>query len=120
MIVMSGPYRLELDEIKDVIAPGWPGVYALGYLDRDHRFCVSYVGSSYDDLSRELVGRIGTANMFKFARCADAQNTFETVCDMFHRFRPVGNFLHPERPRGEPWTCPMCRPQSVQTPIRII
>jgi hypothetical protein len=28
---------------------------------------------------------------------------------MFHHFMPVGNFLHPSRPPGSDWTCPMCR-----------
>lgn len=118
MTTMLGPYRLERDEIEDVVAIGWPGVYSLGYVGPNEQFYVTYVGSSYSDLASELVQKIGTANMFKVARCADAQSAFELVCAMYHRFRPFGNFLHPERPRGERWVCPNCSPQELPPSLR--
>lgn len=105
---LIGPYRLDIEEVNDVLPSGWPGVYALGYLDHGDQFCITFVGGSYDDVARELIGRIGTANHFKACRCHSPVQAFEKLCELYHTFRPLGNHLHPERPRGEVWRCPVC------------
>jgi hypothetical protein len=115
LATLSGPYRLEIDEIRDVLPAGWPGVYALGYLDQDDAFCITYVDCSYDDLAQELIAKVGTSTLFKAHRCHSAEDAFQKVCELYHTFRPFGNFLHPDRPKGVKWACPICVPVPLRS-----
>ena len=107
---LQGPYPLSIDAINDEIVEGRPGAFALGYIDNLGRFCVTYVGSSQGDLKSKLKERIGTAQFFKFRHIATDRGAFEKECELFHDFRPAGNFMHPSRPKDSNWTCPRCRP----------
>lgn len=106
---LRGPFPLTPDSIAEELVNGSPGAYALGYTDRFGRFVISYVGSGGEDLKAKLKGHVGTAPQFKFRHYADQKPAFEKECELFHQFRPSGNFLHPSRPHGADWTCPRCR-----------
>lgn len=111
---LHGPYRLSYDEIHSLVGPDWHGVYALGHIDHQARFCITFAGNATADLRTSLLDRIGTAQMFKMLRLENPQAAFEKVCEVFHDFHPPGNFLHPERPQGTSWQCPRCVPAALE------
>ncbi len=106
---LRGPFRLASDAIDEELVDLCPGAYALGFTDGFGRFAITYVGSAGEDLKSKLRAHIGTASEFKFRHFADQRLAFEKECEMFHRFMPNGNFLHPGRPHGTEWKCPKCR-----------
>lgn len=109
---LLGPHTLVFDVINDEVVNQRPGAYALGYTDNRGRFLVTYVGSAMADLKSKLKQHIGTARQFKFRHYATDQAAFEKECELFHRLLPVGNFLHPERPKMSNWSCPHCQLQA--------
>lgn len=106
---LQGPFQLSTDIVNDEVVEGRSGAYALGYIDNLGRFCITFVGSSPVDLNARLKEHIGTAQYFKFRHLPTDRIAFEKECELFHDFRPGGNFLHPMRPDGSDWTCPRCR-----------
>ena len=116
----SGTYRLYPLSYEDIIWVAGSqccGVYALGNQDNQGRFNVRFVGYSSSDLRNDLIGRIGTAGAFRIWHTKDGRAAFELACDLYHKFKPVGNFLHPERPRDTAWSCPGCE-RAVQPAAR--
>lgn len=107
-IRLNGPYSLLCDALNDELVEDCPGVFALGYTDYSGRFCVTFVGSAGRDMKSKLRRYIGTAAQFKFRHFPDERQAFEKECELFHRFMPFKNFLHPERPEGTTWQCPGC------------
>jgi hypothetical protein len=106
---LNGPFILAWESIEEELVDNCPGAYALGFTDHLGRFAITFVGSAGDDLKSRLKGHIGTAPQFKFRHYAQQRQAFEKECEMFHRFMPAGNFLHPSRPQDVDWTCPKCR-----------
>jgi len=119
---LDGPYQLSYDIVTTFLRSGRRGVYALGERKSADRFLICYVGASYSDLRSDLLDRIGTASMFKLQFAHRADEVFLRHCELFHRFQPNGNFVHPERPAGSGATCPYCsivpRPQPVHAQRR--
>lgn len=106
---LLGPYRLTFDSIKSAVSGPTPGVFALGHLDVDGRFCVTRVGRSDQDVGSALRDFIGSENYFKFDILSSGRAAFEKECSLYHDFSPRGNRVHPSRPDGSNWTCPHCR-----------
>lgn len=105
---LRGPFELSFEAVTGVVKPHSRGVFALGESRGPERFLISYVGAGYADVRHDLLARIGTAPMFKFGISQSAEVAFLEQCDLFHRFRPNGNFVHPERPPGSRLACPHC------------
>lgn len=105
---LKGPFVLSTDVVNDEVTEGCAGAYAIGYVDHLGRFCITFVGSANLDLNARLKQHIGTAQHFKFRHVPSGRAAFEKECELFHVFRPTGNFLHPKRPLGTDWTCPRC------------
>ena len=105
---LNGPFRLSFEGISLAVRENTPGVFALGSLDAQGRFCLSRVGRSDDDLQCELRNLIGSETLFKFAHTRDAEEAFLKECELFHKFRPQSNILHPMRPIDSHATCPIC------------
>lgn len=105
---LDGPFKLNYNEINLVVSQGHCGVFALGEINADRRFAISFVGAGYADVRRALMDRIGTANMFKLQAGMTPHTAFVKLCEMFHTFHPSGNFVHPERPEGTTYQCPYC------------
>lgn len=101
-------HPLSYEDIIWVAGSECCGVYALGNLDNAGRFNIRFVGYSASNLRNELISKIGTAGSFRLWRTRDGKSAFELACDLFHRFKPSGNFLHPERLHGTNWKCPIC------------
>lgn len=106
---LLGPYRLTFDGVQSAVNATLPGVFALGHLDAQGRFCVSRVGRSDNDVKGALCDFIGSENYFKFDVLSNGKAAFEKECTLFHDFSPRGNLVHPCRPDGTDWTCPHCR-----------
>jgi hypothetical protein len=106
---LRGQFDLAADAIEEELVDDCPGAYALGFIDLRGRFSITFVGSAGEDLKAKLREHIGTASKFKFRHYTMHKQAFEKECEMFHRFMPAGNFLHPSRPPGADWTCPKCR-----------
>ena len=105
---LKGPYRLTADGIDGALLDREKGAYALGHEDFQGRFMITHVGRSDDDLRSTLRGLIGTSASFKFSETLSDRQAFEIQCELFHKFRPPGNHLHPDRPKGTNWVCPRC------------
>lgn len=92
--------------------PYVPGVFAIGYTRENGAFVVRYIGRSDSDTRDELksVPTDETAR-FKWAEAPSQQSAFEVQCKLYHDFggsRTLENEIHPERPRGVNWKCPVC------------
>jgi hypothetical protein len=105
---MIGPYALTFDDIRRAIPDATCGVYSLGYVDADDLFRIQRVGRDDRDLRSRLTNLIGTGNLFKFYITVSAEHAFILECRLFHRFRPPANVMHPDRPSGSGWCCPVC------------
>ena len=101
-------YPLTFDSVNAVVPAAQAGVFALGYVDAQDRFCITFIGGSFDNLRQALCNQIATASLFKFRPYPSALGAFEAMCVLFHDFRPIGNALHPERHAGSSWRCPRC------------
>jgi hypothetical protein len=112
-----GPYTLRPLTVY-LRAPASPGIYFLGEATRDG-FEVSYVGRSDSDLAARLSRHVGKHPAFRFAPTATARDAFLAECAYFHRFggrATLENLVHPARPMGTTWSCPIClrrRPTSL-------
>ncbi|MGI9423314.1 MAG: hypothetical protein ACR2PA_08975 [Hyphomicrobiaceae bacterium] len=105
---LNGPYRLCVEGIDLAIRKRSAGVFALGSIDAGGRFCLNRIGRTDDDLRPVLRNFIGSDVLFKYIFTDDNQAAFLKECELFHNFKPSGNFFHPVRPRGTKWSCPIC------------
>lgn len=106
---LQGPYRLSFDAIDAAVTCKSAGVYALGHVDAQGRFCINHIGRSDVDVRSRLLDYIGSDALFKYGYFASSQTAFEKECQLFHDISPPGNRLHPDRPKGTMWSCPRCR-----------
>ena len=105
---LLGPLDLTFDQVEQALPIGKGGVFALGHVDTVGTFRVQRVGRDDHDLGRSLQRLIGSSTRFKYAVVASPQLAFEYECELFHRFRPPGNVIHPTRPACSQWKCPVC------------
>lgn len=113
---LSGPYRLQFDDISAVVRLKSAGAFALGYVNDRNTFCIRYVGRSDDDVKARLCEMIGSEQFFKFSYFVSSVGAFLKECELFHDFKPIGNRFHPERPRGTSLVCPRCHTDACLRP----
>lgn len=106
---LMGPYQLTFDGIASAVARRSAGVYALGHTSPEGIFRIHHVGRSDSDVGEKLRDYIGSDTMFKYGYFPSAKTAFEKECELYHDFRPPGNTIHPDRPRGSSLECPRCR-----------
>lgn len=106
---LAGPFRLSFDAIEVAVRKESPGVFALGSLDSQGRFCLAKVGRSDSNIREVLRQFIASEPLFKFSYEPGAKAAFLRECELFHKFQPQGNMLHPSRPAGTTLTCPHCQ-----------
>ena len=103
-ISLKGPYSL--GSAAAFVPSGQRGVYAFS---RDGRTC-HYVGRSDTDLAGRIVSSalegIGY-NTFWYAVCTSPRSAYLSECNLYHRFRPPENSVHPAVPPGQSWHCPV-------------
>lgn len=111
---MQGLYPLTKDKIDEVVTKTSAGNYALGDSD-DKTFYVRYVGRADTDLNGRLktwVGKKDKYKEFKFSYATSPKAAFEKECHNFHDFGgtdKLDNDIHPDRPGGTGWKCPVCK-----------
>jgi len=111
---MQGPYTLKNDNIDEVITKTSAGNYALGDSD-EKTFYVRYVGRADENVKVRLkswVGKKDKYKEFKFSYATSPKAAFEKECQNYHDFGgsdKLDNDIHPDRPEGSGWKCPMCK-----------
>ena len=107
---MKGPYSLTTEQIDEVVTRTSPGNYALGKKNDEGSFLAGYVGRSDSDVNDRLKywARNSKRPLFKFSYATSAKSAFEKECRNYHDFDPPGNDVHPQRPDGTDWKCPVC------------
>lgn len=86
-----------------------PGAYALGRLNNDNVFEISYVGRSDSDIAARLQNWVGSYHHFKFDYFGTAAAAFAKECQLYHDFNPPDNKVHPATPVNSNVKCPVCR-----------
>jgi hypothetical protein len=107
---MQGPYPLTIDKINEVVTRKSPGNYALGHSD-EKTFYVKYVGRADSDLNDRLKKWVGSYPEFKFSYASSPKAAFEKESHNYHDFGgadKLDNDIHPDRPDGTDWACPVC------------
>ena len=105
---LHGPFALTDEAIDREVNQRQPGAYALEESSDLINFRVVYVGRSDSDVNNQLHVHVGTYKRFRYEYCISAQVAFERECDLYHRFEPRDNPIHPQRPQGTNWKCPRC------------
>jgi len=108
---MEGPHVFSSSEIDKVVTKTSPGNYALGY--SNDTFIVQYVGRSDSDVNQELKARLTSKyKHFKYSYATSPKAAFEKECHNYHDFggseKKLDNTIHPARPAGTGWKCPVC------------
>ncbi len=105
---LFGPHPLTSNGVSVAVKGVGPGAYALGTVDQNNVFHVSYVGRSDDDLAARLQKHVPEPyKHFKYAFYPSAKDAFDKECNLFHDFEPPDNKVHPARPKGTKYPCPV-------------
>ena len=107
---MKGPYSLDHQTIDRIITKKSAGNYALGKMNKNNKFSVSYVGRSDTDLKQRLKQWVNNSDLplFKYSYATSPKAAFEKECKNYHDFNPPKNEIHPDRPNEANWKCPVC------------
>lgn len=112
---MDGPYKLDNETIDAIVTrTSCAGNYALERRHEKGSFIVNYVGRSDDDVKGRLkywIERKPYYKRFKFSYASSAMAAFEKECKNYHDFgasEKLDNEIHPQRPEGTDWKCPIC------------
>jgi hypothetical protein len=108
---LNGPFNFNGATIDVQITRTSPGNYALGYVTGDKTFIVLYVGRADEDLNIRLHQHIGESSKyksFKWDYATSPKAAFEKECQNYHDFNCSDNKIHPDRPNGANWKCPVC------------
>ena len=107
---MKGAYNFTSSEIDRVVTITSAGNYALGY--SNDTFTVHYVGRSDSDVNLELKANLPSKyTHFKYSYATSPKAAFEKECHNYHDFggsEKLDNKIHPSRPAGTSWKCPVC------------
>jgi hypothetical protein len=109
---MKGPYDFNSSKIDEVVTQTSPGNYALGYVNDRDVFIVKYIGRSDSDVNEELHSCLTKKHKkFKYCYATSPKAAFEKECHNYHDFggsKSLDNEIHPARPAGSDWKCPVC------------
>ena len=104
---LNGPYVLTAEQIDKVVTKKSAGTYALDKLDEKDKFYISRVGRSDKDVNARLKTYVGKYKYFKYGYSSSAKAAFEKECELYHDWNPPDNTIHPDRPEGTGWKCPI-------------
>jgi len=106
---MQGSYDLNNDSIDITVTRTAPGNYALGYISKNRKFVVKYVGRSDNDLNGRIHQHVDSYERFKYSYATSPKAAFEKECQNYHDFfENLDNENHPDRPDDSNWSCPHC------------
>lgn len=107
----NGPYALNNEEVRRQVETSKNGNYAFGKVEQDGLFYVYYVGRSDTDLREEIISRSASfpqLTHFMFSYALSAKEAYEKECKNYHDFHALLNKIHPDRPDGASYHCPVC------------
>lgn len=109
---MSGAFPLSTQHVVVRVTRKSAGNYALGYVKGDD-FFVQYVGRSDSCVRTRLANHAGSTSYrhFMFSYATSPKAAFEKECWNYHDFGEtdaLDNLVHPRRPDGASWKCPVC------------
>lgn len=107
---LFGSYPLSSESIDTVVKGCGAGAYALGYNNEDgSSFNIQRIGRSDTDLNARLHSYVGDKyQRFKYAFYDNAEQAFYKECRLYHDFSPSDNYIHPDKPKGTNYACPVC------------
>lgn len=105
---LRGPFPLTNESIGNNVTRKSPGAYALGS-SKDGTFYIYYVGRADVSVASRLHDHVGKYDRFKYEYYGSAKAAFEKECRLYHDFEPRDNKVHPARPAGSGWKCPVCK-----------
>lgn len=107
---MKGPFNLDEVIIDTEVNKTSAGNYALGKKDDKGVFLVGYVGRSDSDVNDRLKYWVKNSKrpLFKFSYATSSKSAFEKECNNYHEFSPSSNDIHPDKPSGTDYKCPVC------------
>jgi len=104
---LSGPFQLTQQTVMMVVRQKSIGAYALGTTQLG-RILPLYVGRSGEDLQGRLLKHVMKYSNFGFSYALSPMGAYQLECEMYHYWKPRDNAVHPARPDGSNWRCPIC------------
>jgi hypothetical protein len=106
---LHGPHSLTAAGVSNNVKGIGPGAYALGNVNGQNQFVISYVGRSDDDLAGRLQQHVALPYLyFKYGFYSSAKDAYEKECGLYHDFAPADNKVHPAKPKNSLLACPRC------------
>lgn len=114
MSVNLSDWKILTDSIVDkFVDKNRPGVYGLAVA---YDGIILYVGRSDSDLNGRLKTHISEKSLmtdryylvFKFIYANSPKNAYEMECSLWHKEKPLDNKIHPNKPEGTTYPCPIC------------
>jgi hypothetical protein len=105
---LTKPIVLSLGKIQLSINNKSPGAYLLGAIAQNQKLTPYYTGRADVDIADRLGAHVGKYDAFMFALAPSAMNAFFMECELFHTYAPRDNKIHPAKPQGAAWKCPVC------------
>ena len=110
ILMMDGPFCLNEATIDQKVSITLAGNYALGHKNDEGTFQVDYIGRSDSDVSDCLKCLVKKSRhpLFMSSYAPSSKAAFEKECRNYHDFNPIDNNIHPDKPNGSNWKCPVC------------
>jgi len=107
-VALSDLHGLSTFNIDVFVSSTSPGAYVL---DRSAggAFTAHYAGRSDDDVAGRLKQHVsdGIYKYFKFEYATNSKAAFEMECRLYHELNPPDNDIHPAKPKGTNYVCPV-------------
>ena len=108
----SKPFPLTDAAIDNVVPKGSPGTYLVGRMNATGEFVYVKVGRDDVCVNTRLHSYVNNAEFakwqfFKFHLFATPSEAFEEESRVFHKDRGPKNEIHPARPDGDNYHCPV-------------
>ena len=102
-MALQGPYPLY--EASFRVQPSSTGVYILSR----NGIVASYVGRSDSDLQQRIINSAseGDYAAFWFDYASSPMDAYKYECELYHKYDPPDNQVHPAVPPNANWRCPI-------------
>ena len=97
------------DQVRRMVRRDKIGVYVLYHYSSGETDTM-YVGRTEDRPVRERLlehAQDGECTHFKFQYCSKKREAYEAECELWHALQPIYNVVHPQKPAGKNWACPV-------------
>lgn len=104
---MNGPYKFNFKNVTDIVSKISSGAYILSRNGNN----AHYVGRSDTNIESRLeswLNEYHNYTHFWFEYTNSQLVAFEIECNLWHKYHPIDNKIHPDRPVNSNWLCPVC------------